>query len=321
MTAPDITVMIATYNRAHDLARTLEGMARTENGGLAVEFVVVDNGSTDQTKSVVGSFSDRIPVQYIFEARSGKNRALNTALENCNLGEIIVFTDDDVDVSPDWLNSIYQVCKRWPKHSVFGGRINVVFPTEKIPKWAADPYVSSLVFAHHNYSNEECIYRNSVTPFGPNLWVRREIFGNGRRFDERVGPRQKNRIGGSETSFLHALLKDGFEIVYSPMVVVGHRIQPEAIKYSTVYTRAYRWGRAKPYIYGLPQQALLINHPAVWHLKRYYVLTRTSLKMALLIMFSFGKKRLISCAPRFESIGYNIEAIRLVKKTKEGSCL
>jgi glycosyltransferase involved in cell wall biosynthesis len=319
--APDITVIIATYNRAQELARTLEGMARTGNGGLAVQFVVIDNGSTDQTKLVVDSFSKRIPIHYIFEARSGKNRALNTALENCDLGEIVVFTDDDVDASPDWLISINQVCKRWPTHSVFGGRINVVYPIEKIPKWATDPFVSSLAFAHHNYSNEECIYRKYVTPFGPNLWVRREIFSNGRRFDERVGPRQTNRIGGSEISFLTTLQKDGYEIVYSPTAVVGHRIQPEVLKSSIVYSRSYRWGRAKPYIYGLPQQALLINHPAVWHLKRYLALTRTTLTMALLMLFTFGKKRLISCAPRFESIGYDIEAIRFAKKNKESSCL
>src|SRR4030043_1747507 len=108
--ARDITVIIGTYNRAQELARTLEGMAKAEKRGLSVEFVVVDNGSTDSTKSVVDLFHGRIPINYIFEPRSGKNRALNTALENCTLGEIVVFTDDDVDVSPDWLVLISQGC-------------------------------------------------------------------------------------------------------------------------------------------------------------------------------------------------------------------
>src|SRR3972149_934775 len=155
MMAPDITVIIATYNRAQDLERTLEGMAINENKGLSVEFVVVDNGSTDQTKLVVDSFSLRIPIHYIFEARSGKNRALNTALENCDLGKIVVFSDDDVDVPPDWLSSISQVCNRWSTPSVFGGRINVVFPVEKLPKWTSDAYLYSLAFAHHNISDIE----------------------------------------------------------------------------------------------------------------------------------------------------------------------
>src|SRR4030043_788366 len=134
--ARDITVIIGTYNRAQELARTLEGMAKAEKRGLSVEFVVVDNGSIDETKSVADSFSERIPIHYIFEGRSGKNRPLNTALENCSLGEIVVFTDDDVDVSPDWLISIRQVTNRWSNHSVFGGGINVVFPNEKIPTGA-----------------------------------------------------------------------------------------------------------------------------------------------------------------------------------------
>ncbi len=316
--APDITVIIATYNRAQELARTLEGIAKTEKSGLSVEFVVVDNGSSDQTKLVVQSFQDRIPIRYILESRNGKNRALNTALESCNLGEIVVFTDDDVDVPPEWLISIYQVCKRWLNHSVFGGRINVVFPNQKIPKWGTDPYISSLAFGYHNYSNQECIYRDSATPFGGNLWVRREIVGNGRRFDERVGPRRKNRIGGSEISFLHALLKDGCEIVYSPLVFVGHRIQPEVLRFSIICFRAYRWGRARPYIYGLPQEALLKSHPGAWHLNRCWALIRSTLKVAFVILFSFGGKRIISCVPSIENIGYNIEAIRLVKKTIKG---
>lgn len=82
----DITVIIPTYNRSQDLARTLEGMVRTEKGNLSVEFIVVDNGSSDQTKLVVDSFSDRILIQYIFEPRQGKNRSLNTALEKGILG-------------------------------------------------------------------------------------------------------------------------------------------------------------------------------------------------------------------------------------------
>src|SRR5512143_2106657 len=116
---PDISIIIASYNRARDLCRTLEGMTKLQNEGIAFEVVVVDNSSTDQTKAVVESFSGRLPLKYLFEARSGKNRALNAALDKVKLGKIIVFTDDDVDVSPDWLVIIQSVCDRWSDCSVF----------------------------------------------------------------------------------------------------------------------------------------------------------------------------------------------------------
>lgn len=286
-------------------------MARTENGGLAVEFIVVDNGSTDQTKSVVGSISDRIPVKYIFEPHAGKNRALNTALDKIKLGRIIVFTDDDVDVSPDWLVSIRSVCDRWPNHAVFGGRINVVFPVEKVPQWTCDPYLYALGFAHHNISDIECIYGTFVTPFGPNYWVRRDVFDNGRRFYEAVGPRPTNRIMGSETSFLISLQNDGYEIVYSPTVIVSHRVQPEMIRLSTLFRRAYRAGRGMVHIYGLPRLPLLKKSPAAWRLHRAGSIIFYTFKVFVSLVFSPTEHRPRNVVDNMRNLGYRIEAMRL----------
>jgi glycosyltransferase involved in cell wall biosynthesis len=312
--APDISVIIATYNRAQDLARTLEGMARAENGGFVVEFVVVDNGSTDQTKLVVDSFSERIPIRYFFEARSGKNRALNTALENCDLGEIVVFTDDDVDVSPDWLVSIRAVCDRWPNHAVFGGRINVVFPDEKAPQWTSDPYLYSLGFAHHYISDSERVYSKFVTPFGPNFWVRRDVFDNGRRFNEAVGPRPTNRIMGSETSFLIALQKDGYETVHSPMAIVSHRVQPDMIRLSTLFRRAYREGRGQAHIFGLPRLPLLRKNPAAWRIHRTGSIVFYTFKVFVALILSSTEKRPRNVVDSMRDLGYRIEAMRLAEQ-------
>jgi glycosyltransferase involved in cell wall biosynthesis len=313
---PDISVIIPTYNRSQDLARTLEGMVRTEKGNLSVEFIVVDNGSTDQTKLVVDSFSDRIAIQYIFEARSGKNCALNSALEKCKLGKIVVFTDDDVDVSPDWLVSIRAVCDRWPNHAVFGGRIDVIFPIGDIPEWASDPHIRNIAFAYHNYSEKETLYGGNQTPVGPNYWVRKHVLDNGRRFDEAIGPRPMNRIMGSETSFLRVLLKDNYEIVYSPRVVVGHRIQPESLKISDICLRAYRFGRSGPHVNGLPQHTLLKHHPAAWRLYRCGAITWNISKVLFSTIFSSNGRRLANCTQGIASVGYQIESMRLAKKIR-----
>jgi glycosyltransferase involved in cell wall biosynthesis len=312
--APDITVIIATYNRAQELARTLEGLARTENGGLAVEFVVVDNGSTDQTKLSVDSFSDRIPIEYIFEPHAGKNRALNTALEKCRLGKIVVFTDDDVDVSPDWLVSIHSVCDRWPNHSVFGGRINVLFPIAKVPKWTSDLYLSSLCFAQHSYSNKECIYGHLETPYGPNFWVRREVFDCGRRFNEAIGPRPTNRIMGSETSFLVALLKDNYEIVYTPTVVVSHRVQIGTLKFSGICLRGYRLGRGEAHYFGLPGQALLRKNFILWRLYRNGSIFWYGLRVITSFIFSKKDQRRRNVVEKMQGLGYRVEAVRLANQ-------
>jgi glycosyltransferase involved in cell wall biosynthesis len=311
---PDISVIIPTFNRAQDLRKTLEGIVRTDKGDLTVEFVVVDNGSTDQTRLVVDSFSDQIPIQYIFEARSGKNRALNTALEKCRLGKIVVFTDDDVDVSSDWLVSIHSVCERWPNHAVFGGRINVTFPVEKVPKWVFDPSLSSFTLCQHNYSNKECIYGDTDVPFGANFWLRREVFDSGRRFNEAIGPHPTNRLMGSETSFLRDLVKDNYEIVYSPTVVVGHRVQSETLKFSAICLRGYRLGRGQAHIFGLPDQNLLRQNPTIWRLYHNGSIIWNIFKVLIFFIFSSEEKRPRNVVEMMRRLGYRVEAVRLANQ-------
>jgi glycosyltransferase involved in cell wall biosynthesis len=316
---PDISIIIASYNRARDLSRTLEGMTKLRNEGFAFEVVVVDNNSVDRTKAVVESFSGRLPLRYLFEARNGKNRALNAALDKVRLGKIVVFTDDDVDVSPDWLVSIQSVCDRWPDYSVFGGRINVVFPVDRVPKWAFDPLLSAFAFSRHHYSDTECIYGDREIPFGPNFWVKREVFNGGRRFNEEIGPHPTNSIMGSETSFVLDLLRDGYKIVYSPAAVVGHRIQTQILKSSAIFWRAYRQGRGMPHLFGLPQS----GHLSEWSLYRYGAIVWNALKVPVSLAFSSNEMRSVNYMRRLRIlgylVGYQVEVNRLAKRTSPPS--
>lgn len=307
----NLTVIIATYNRADSLARTLEGMSRSSRDDLSIEFVLVDNASEDHTKSVVDSFSGRLPIRYIFEPKRGKNRALNAALERTALGSIVVFTDDDVDVSEDWLVSIWSVCNRWPAHSVFGGRIEVIFPVESVPQWAHDPYIRSFAFACQDYSGKECLYTDCDVPYGPNYWVRKEIFERGFRFNESLGPHPTNRILMDETALFMELLDKGYKIVYSPIPVVWHRIEPQILKFSSLCKRAYQNGRGIAHIYGVPHIGLMKQRPMLWLMQRKGAIVWNALKF-LSSIFSFRKhtqmnKRLSPII----NIGYQVESMRL----------
>jgi glycosyltransferase involved in cell wall biosynthesis len=312
MTPHNITVIISTYNRALTLGKTLATLVDAQRRFPSARLVVVDNGSTDQTASVVKSFQEQHNLSYLFEGRSGKNRALNRALDTYPLGELVVFTDDDVEVPAGWLTSIQQVADRWPDYAVFGGRVDAAFDEGyRAPSWAANQYVAALAFGQHSYSERECVYKGSATPFGGNFWVRSSVFRHGRRFDERVGPRQRNRVGGGETSFLYALRTQGFRIVYSPEVVVRHRVEPGVLKLRNVCWRAYRWGRARPYVYGLPQQELLEDHPGQWCIERCLAISCAGLRAVSLIPSLAHADEVGHFVKRFENIGLNVEALRI----------
>ena len=78
-----VSIVIATYNRADVLRVTLVGLESVfRDCDTSYELVVVDNNSTDQTALVCEEFSARLPLVYYFEPRQGKSNALNSAMDN-----------------------------------------------------------------------------------------------------------------------------------------------------------------------------------------------------------------------------------------------
>jgi glycosyltransferase involved in cell wall biosynthesis len=94
----EISVIIPTYNRAHLIGETLEAIfAQTL---LPDQVIVVDDGSTDDTKSVLAEFGDR--VQPISIANSGDLAARNAGLRMAS-GRLVAFCDSDDRWLPNFL--------------------------------------------------------------------------------------------------------------------------------------------------------------------------------------------------------------------------
>lgn len=264
MATNDLSVILTTYNRALVLKETMEAMAQLDVTGLRVQFVVVDNNSSDATRETVSAFMERLPLIYMFEARPGKNCALNRALRECELGDIVVFTDDDVTPAENWLRAIYDSSSRWPGNSVFGGKIVAELPGQSLPRWAESRWVQGLVFSAHDPQAEEGPYAKHILPFGPNMWVRRCVIDSGVVFNELVGPRPTNRIMGSETEFLLQLSKMGEKAIYVPSSVVVHRLAASQVTLKSLYVRSYRWGRSLVHLIGPWRENLAGGRPMLW---------------------------------------------------------
>jgi len=131
--APGITVLIATHNRAGVLSETLEAFTRVERSGIDCSIAVIDNNSTDSTAEVVKEYGTRLPLSYLKETRPGKSCALNKALRECALKEIVVFTDDDVTPTPNWFQEIVSSVDKWPRIDVFGGKVEPICPESEQP--------------------------------------------------------------------------------------------------------------------------------------------------------------------------------------------
>jgi len=309
----DVTVLIPTYKRAEGLRETLESMCRLRMDDLEVEFVVIDNNSPDDTKAVVRSFSTSLPVRYIFEGRPGKSCALNCALEGISLGRIVVFTDDDVSPNEDWIEAIVGATKRWPRISVFGGRILPRWPDGHPPEWARFSGGHTLSLGVVDFGEEESPYPEGVVPGGPNFWVMRNALLGGRRFDESIGPRPTRPTSGEETIFVTGLVKGGHKALYFPHATVIHRVQPELLSAAAMRKRAWAFGLGGPH-HGLCRESLLKKHPYVWLALRVIRLLGAFIRYGLASLALSKNARLGRSLAPLSDIAYNIESLAIARR-------
>ncbi|MGE0622634.1 MAG: glycosyltransferase family 2 protein [Pseudomonadales bacterium] len=312
---PEISVIVPTFNRASTLDRTLNGFTGLDLHDLTAEFIVVNNNSSDQTQSVLERYRNRLPLTPLFEPTPGKNHALNRALSHGPGGSIVVFTDDDVDVDPQWLRSIHSVSSRWPNYSVFGGRIEVLWPDVQRPGWCTSRYVREFGFAEHSYAASETEYRVGNFPFGPNYWVRAEVLKNC-RFDVEVGPHPTNRILGDETLFLAKLAKSGYTALYSPTPCVHHRIEAGVMTVDGILKRAAQLGRGIPHLRGFPREIEFKKRYPIWLLRRYLALWMYRQKILLASLKRTTDEEVLRQIGLHRDLGMNSEAIRLGRQLR-----
>lgn len=98
------SVVIPTFNRRESLLRCLRSLSSQTIPPDEFEVIVVDDGSTDGTNTTIESHGWPFAVRVLREQNSGPSAARNLGVSNAR-GEVIAFTEDDVEVRPDWLKN------------------------------------------------------------------------------------------------------------------------------------------------------------------------------------------------------------------------
>ena len=232
------SILIATYNRAALLRDTLASLARLQPGG-SWEVIVIDNNSPDDTRHVVERAMPRFPVplRYAFEREQGRSAALNCGFRLAQ-GDIIVTTDDDVRVEPDWLNRIEaglasQHC------DYIGGRVMPLWGG-RLPRWL--PQTNSrlwAVIALLDYGPDP-IPLGRRAPLGVNMAMRRDAIDRVGGFDPKIGRKAGTLLGQEVREWCLRAKAAGMVGCYIPDVVVQHLIPADRLT-KQYFRRWFYW--------------------------------------------------------------------------------
>lgn len=90
-----ISVLTPTYNRGQLLKRLYNSLEKNNNYGVEIEWLIMDDGSTDNSKQIIENFeNNNITIKYYSQKNQGKMKALNE-LTKYATGELIIECDSD----------------------------------------------------------------------------------------------------------------------------------------------------------------------------------------------------------------------------------
>jgi glycosyltransferase involved in cell wall biosynthesis len=242
-TPVDASVLICTFDRARSLAETLDTLAATKAGTLRWNVIVVDNNSSDATRDVIVSRIDSYPVElrYVFEPQQGKSYALNAGLSATD-GAIVVFTDDDVRVSEDWLAAACRPMLETPALDYTGGPVHPIWE-QPCPPWF-DRTRSDLwgTLAILDYGREPFVFEERQrVPLGANMAVRRTLIERIGGFDPGLGRRGTTSLLGQEQAeFFCRSRAAGARGLYVPAMVLHHHVPARRLT-RTYFRRWWFW--------------------------------------------------------------------------------
>jgi cellulose synthase/poly-beta-1,6-N-acetylglucosamine synthase-like glycosyltransferase len=116
-----VSVILPVYNGEPWVAAKLESILALNYPAGLLEILVVSDGSTDATASIVQGFTGRGKIELLALPRGGKASALNAALERAT-GEILFFTDVRQQLDPDSLANLV-ACLGDPEVGVASGEL------------------------------------------------------------------------------------------------------------------------------------------------------------------------------------------------------
>lgn len=236
-----ISVIVCTHNRAASLARTLQSLVLQSLDPRQYEIIVVDNASTDSTRTVVEKLTAQLPnLRYVAEPRLGHSGARNAGIRVAN-GQLIAFLDDDEEADPHWLHHLTVTFDQvTPTPSCIGGRI---FPNWEgtRPEWLPDCLMPYLAIIDWGDVPRWLSFPREYAVGGNMAFVKKDLMEQG-GFNASLGRIGNCLLSNDELFPQHKLRIAGKGIYYQPNACVRHLVPRSRLTRTFLIKRAYWQG-------------------------------------------------------------------------------
>lgn len=124
---PWVTVILPVYNAEKTLKKTIDSIIRQTIGFQHIELIIIDDRSTDRSRSLILSYARMYPnIVPVFFRRNNGSPAIprNVGIQLAK-GEYIMFIDSDDWLAPSGIEKLYQLLKKTGDHYAIGQTIKV----------------------------------------------------------------------------------------------------------------------------------------------------------------------------------------------------
>lgn len=253
-------------------------LASNVGSARGTELLVVDNGPAGDTQAILLRAESRlgIPVRYLQESRPGLHHARHAGAAAAR-GEVLIFIDDDVNVSENWLSAHLEAYRN-SEISAAGGPVVARWESTP-PDWievVPDDYFSLL-----DYGDQSRPIQGAEGINGCNYSILREsLFGaGGFHPDSFPDPSMIWLRGDGEAGLTRELLSRHERVMYLADAKVFHRISDERLSITSLSKRAFAHGIENGYTFARKR------HCRAWSLVALYLI---GLAAALAIAPAFG---------------------------------
>jgi glycosyltransferase involved in cell wall biosynthesis len=252
------SVVMCTRNRGERLAAALDHIDRLAFDG-EWEFILVDNGSTDETPQVAEAFAARTRIKHfrwVSEPGKGLSRARNRGVREAR-GAIIAFTDDDCYAEPDWLQET-AFALQFAEVGFCGGQILLFDPADAAVtiSWLKTP---------RTYPPNGFVDAGDIQ--GANMAFRREALESIGGFDPAFGA--GSDYAAEDLDALWACSRLGWHGLYWPRAIVHHHHGRKASEMEAL-VRGYMYGRGAL----VAKTVLTVGHVKTGLREAGFILTR-----------------------------------------------